>query len=125
MIQFATSRPTLPRPTESSKPKGESPNLFDGVERSALGLPFEQLQDAELPSCSIIIPVRNRSIFIKACLLAIEKSIRADRLPYEVIVVDNGSSDDTHVFFLLRMVAFAHMRSYAPAIRELRFCPRL
>jgi GT2 family glycosyltransferase len=108
MIQFATSRPSLPRPTESSKPKESLPHLFDGV-----GLPFEQLQDAELPSCSIIIPVRNRSIFTKACLLAIEKSIRADRLTYEVIVVDNGSSDDTHVF----LTEWSHSRTGARTLR--------
>ena len=112
MIQFATSRPSLPRPTESSKPRENVAHLFDGVAGSALGLPFE-LQDAELPSCSIIIPVRNRSIFTKACLLAIEKSIRADRLPYEVIVVDNGSSDDTQVF----LTEWSHSRTGARTLR--------
>jgi GT2 family glycosyltransferase len=34
-------------------------------------------------------------MFTKACLLAIEKSVPADKLPYEVIVVDDGSTDDT------------------------------
>ena len=37
----------------------------------------------------------NRSVFTKACLLAIEKSISADKVSYEVIVVDDGSTDDT------------------------------
>jgi GT2 family glycosyltransferase len=113
MIQFATSRPGLPRPTESSKLKGGLPHLFDGVEESALRLPFEQLQDSELPSCSIIIPVRNRSIFTKACLLAIEKSVRADRLPYEIIVVDNGSTDNTTAI----LTAWSQSRTNARTLR--------
>jgi GT2 family glycosyltransferase len=48
-----------------------------------------------IPLCSIVIPVFNRALFTKVCLLAIEKSIPADQLPYEVIVVDNGSTDET------------------------------
>jgi GT2 family glycosyltransferase len=48
-----------------------------------------------VPLCSIVIPVFNRAQFTKVCLLAIEKSVPADQLPYEVIVVDNGSTDET------------------------------
>lgn len=48
-----------------------------------------------LPSCSIIIPVFGRAKFTKACLLAIERSISAEQVPFEVIVVDNGSTDKT------------------------------
>ena len=47
------------------------------------------------PLCSIVIPVFNRSQFTNVCLLAVEKSIPTDQLPYEVIVVDNGSTDET------------------------------
>lgn len=47
------------------------------------------------PLCSIVIPVFNRAPFTNICLLAVEKSIPADQLPYEVIVVDNGSTDET------------------------------
>ena len=49
----------------------------------------------EFPSCSIIIPVFNRAAFTRACLLAIERSVPADQFPHEVIVVDNGSTDET------------------------------
>ena len=114
MIRFATSiPPSLSRPAESSRREEGVPHRPVGIEQSASGLAVEQLQDGELPSCSIIIPVRNRSIFTKACLLAIEKSIRADRLPYEVIVVDNGSSDDTHVF----LTEWSHTRTLARTLR--------
>ena len=49
----------------------------------------------EFPFCSIIIPVFNRAAFTRACLLAIERSVTAEQLPHEVIVVDNGSTDET------------------------------
>jgi len=114
MFRFATSiPPSLSRPAESSRRQESLPHTFGGVERSALLPLFEQLQDAELPSCSIIIPVRDRSIFTKACLLAIEKSIRAARLPYEVIVVDNGSNDDTPVL----LKAWSQSRTNARTLR--------
>jgi GT2 family glycosyltransferase len=48
-----------------------------------------------LPSCSIIIPVFGRAKFTKACLLAIEKSVSVEQIPFEVIVVNNGSKDET------------------------------
>jgi len=54
-----------------------------------------QLQAQQLPACSIVIPVLNRALFTKVCLLAIERSVSLERLPYEVIVVDNGSTDET------------------------------
>jgi GT2 family glycosyltransferase len=48
-----------------------------------------------LPACSIIIPVFGRAKFTKACLLAIERSVPAEEVPFEMIVVDNGSTDKT------------------------------
>jgi GT2 family glycosyltransferase len=54
-----------------------------------------QLQVKQLPACSIVIPVFNRAVFTKACLLALERSVPAEQLPHEVIVVDNGSTDET------------------------------
>jgi GT2 family glycosyltransferase len=48
-----------------------------------------------LPACSVIIPVFGRAKFTKACLLAIGKSVSAEKVPFEVIVVDNGSTDET------------------------------
>ncbi len=87
MMRFAPSRESNVARTEEvpSQPAG----------RVASAVPFTQSLRAEPPYCSIIIPVRNRSMFTKACLLAIEKSVPADKLPHEVIVVDDGSTDDT------------------------------
>jgi GT2 family glycosyltransferase len=47
------------------------------------------------PACSIIIPVFGRAKFTKACLQAIERSVSAEKVPFEIIVVDNGSTDET------------------------------
>jgi GT2 family glycosyltransferase len=48
-----------------------------------------------LPACSIVIPVFGRAKFTKACLLAIERSVSGEKVPLEIIVVDNGSTDET------------------------------
>ena len=86
MIRFATStRSNVAKPEDLPQPLG----------RVVSAAPFTQSLRAEVPYCSIIIPVRNRSLFTKACLLAIEKSVPAEKLPHEVIVVDDGSTDDT------------------------------
>jgi GT2 family glycosyltransferase len=49
----------------------------------------------ELTCCSIIVPVFNQAKFTAACLLGIEKSVSAKEIAYEVVVVDNGSTDRT------------------------------
>ncbi len=54
-----------------------------------------RIRAQEFPSCSIIIPAFNRAVFTRACLLALERSVPAEQLPHEVIVVDNGSTDET------------------------------
>jgi GT2 family glycosyltransferase len=69
--------------------KGSAPvQLLVRVEPSAT-------QPPQLPSCSIVVPVFNRAAFTKSCLLGIERSISLDRIQHEVIVVDNGSTDET------------------------------
>ena len=69
--------------------KGSAPvRLPVRVEPSAI-------QPSHLPSCSIVVPVFNRAAFTKSCLLGIERSISLDRIRHEVIVVDNGSTDET------------------------------
>ena len=90
MIRFAPSTQSNVSKTEENHPQP-----VGRVASAASAVPFMQSLRAELPYCSIIIPVRNRSMFTKACLLAIEKSVPADKLPHEVIVVDDGSTDDT------------------------------
>jgi GT2 family glycosyltransferase len=72
---------------------------FDEKGSSALRVPVQvELPNTHfprLPSCSIVIPVFNRAAFTKSCLLGIERSIDPERLPHEVIVVDNASIDGT------------------------------
>lgn len=50
---------------------------------------------AQYPLCSIIIPVFNRALFTKGCLSAIEQTAGTEGPSHEIIVVDNGSSDET------------------------------
>jgi GT2 family glycosyltransferase len=72
---------------------------FDEKGSSALRVPVQvelpSTHFPQLPSCSIVIPVFNRAAFTKSCLLGIERSIDSERLPHEVIVVDNASTDGT------------------------------
>jgi len=63
--------------------------------RASVGVEPTEIHLQEFRSCSIVIPVHNRAAFNRSCLLAIERSVNAERLPYEVIVVDNGSTDET------------------------------
>jgi GT2 family glycosyltransferase len=51
------------------------------------------LELSETPVVSIIIPVLNQWVYTYSCLRAI--SLNAGAVPYEVIVVDNGSDDET------------------------------
>lgn len=46
----------------------------------------------DLPSVSVVIPVRNDARMLEACLRALETQTRA---PGEIVVVDNASTDDT------------------------------
>ena len=66
-----------------------------GSARSSVEVGSPKPSITELPSCSIIIPVFNRAKFTRACLWAIEKSVSAEQIPFEVIVVNNGSTDKT------------------------------
>lgn len=53
-----------------------------------------QLATASEPVVSIIVPARDRSLYTFNCLLAISQHAGND-VPFEVIVVDDGSIDDT------------------------------
>ena len=87
MIRFA---PTAQ--VSVSRPHGERPQ---SLQQRTPAVSVDQSIPGDGPCCSIVIPVRNRSIFTKACLLAVERSVSPEKLPYEVIVVDDGSTDDT------------------------------
>jgi len=45
------------------------------------------------PALTVIVPTRNRSSYLHDCLESLAR--QRSRLPFEVLVVDNGSSDDT------------------------------
>ena len=47
------------------------------------------------PGCDIIIPIFNALELTKGCLESIKAATRS---PYSLILIDNGSSDETHNF---------------------------
>jgi glycosyltransferase involved in cell wall biosynthesis len=47
----------------------------------------------EAPEVTVIVPTRNRSLYLQECLGSLARQL--PRRPFEVLVVDNGSSDDT------------------------------
>ena len=51
--------------------------------------------NTETPKVSVVIPTRNRSASLLRLLQSLRNSRRLDRIPLEVIVVDNGSADGT------------------------------
>ena len=51
------------------------------------------MSDQKTPKISVVIPAYNEVKKIRRCLTALQKQSIRD--PYEIIVVDNGSSDDT------------------------------
>lgn len=70
-------------PTPTLPPPGEQP--------AAATLP--QLPECNAPQASIVIPVYNQLGHTLDCLRSLATG--GDRTPFEVIVVDDGSSDDT------------------------------
>lgn len=67
---------------------------------------------------SIVIPVFNEGDIIVELLTAIEGVLRTINDDYEVIVVNDGSSDDTHI----------NVSSYAegnPRVRQISYCRNL
>src|SRR5512143_1708655 len=51
--------------------------------------------EAPLPVVSVVVPVYNEEAAIGEDLARIISTMQASRWPYEVIVVDDGSTDDT------------------------------
>ena len=72
-------------------PPGHEP----GPDGSAVPRAPLQLPIAPQPRVSVVIPVHNQYAVTRRCLAALAYA-PTRRVPFEVIVVDDGSSDDTH-----------------------------
>jgi GT2 family glycosyltransferase len=62
---------------------------------------------SENPVCSIIIPLFNQVNYTRECLEAIQKNTRVS---YEVIFVNNGSSDGTNAFLEEKKAAHSNIK---------------
>jgi len=78
-----------PRPIQAEGP--EAGDAETGKIASGAEAPMQPGREG--PTCSIIIPVFSQLEFTHRCLEAIERNTR--RTTYEIIVVDNASSDET------------------------------
>ncbi|HYF03359.1 MAG TPA: methyltransferase domain-containing protein [Patescibacteria group bacterium] len=67
------------------------------------------LTDKDLFKVSVIIPVFNQLHFTQQCLETLYRNTPQDR-NFEVIVVDNASSDGTHEFFQRAVTLYPHLR---------------
>lgn len=50
---------------------------------------------ASAPEVSIIVPAYNAARVLKDSVLQIESEMKKTRIPYEILIVENGSTDDT------------------------------
>ena len=66
------------------------------------------------PEVSVVIPAFNEEGPIVACVREVDEAVKGVRRPYEIIVVDDGSTDRT--FDLLK-----DLKKDVPALRVLRF----
>jgi glycosyltransferase involved in cell wall biosynthesis len=71
--------------------------------------------DGQLPLASVIVPCRNQLVALQACTKAL---LRYTRPPWELIVVDGGSSDGTRTYLSGLVIA-------APLRVEVLNCPEV
>jgi len=76
--------------------------------RDAGSVSLEKKSDAAASSVSIIIPVLNNVDFTRRCIESILS--RVHHVNYEIIVVDNGSSDGTREFMLSLQQKVSNLR---------------
>lgn len=53
-----------------------------------------------LPSVRLVIPTRDRLVLLQACLASIEADTDYSRSLFEIVIVDNGSTEDDAIRFL-------------------------
>lgn len=87
-------------------PMAESRN-YDDTDIQALiqNISFKKVKK---PKVSIIIPAFNKAEYSAACLVSIAKNLKQESPSYEVILVDNGSSDSTHVLKNIKNIVYIH-----------------
>ena len=64
---------------------------------------------AERPKCSVVMSTRNKSLLLQVTLASIHK--QRPPFSYEVIVVDDGSTDDTHAVCRRYGVQYYHLEN--------------
>jgi len=91
VTDFAGWLSTIIKGTEAVKPIA---TFYDKLSNSADNIPEINFPETLTPTVSIIIPVYNNWRYTYACLQAIRER-SGHLLPYEVIIADDGSTDDT------------------------------
>lgn len=76
--------------------------LFHDTQARCSRMPKERphSSDITLPSVSIIIPTKDRLELLRPCLKSIETQTKYPRDLYEIVVVDNGTSDPETLSYL-------------------------
>jgi len=90
------------KPTSVIAPSQETaPN----IQKMIQGVSFPKVKN---PDVSIVIPAFNKAEFSAACLKSITERIGTDGPSFEVVLVDNGSSDDTPVLKSIDNIVYVH-----------------
>lgn len=86
------------------------PDLFDALPIKEILKNKIELPTSVTPDVSIVIPIYNNLAFTYNCLLSLQKNISA-RIKYEVIVIDDCSSDETHTFFSKNVYGIKYIKN--------------
>ena len=92
-LRLYGARGTLELMQQGAPPRVAMPGRVETVEAPDETLVPVRLESPEEPLVSIVVPVFNKAHYTSACLNSI--AARAGATPFEVIVVDDCSTDDT------------------------------
>lgn len=94
--------------TKNTQPTATTPSTDKAtpdIDKLIQGLNFPTVKN---PDVSIIIPVFNKVAFTVACLQSIMTRLIAEGPSFEVIVVDNASSDETPLLKKVKNLVYVH-----------------
>src|SRR5580700_3834456 len=80
---------------------------------------FVHTETEPVPELSVVMPCLNEAETLADCIDLIQQTVRAHHLDAEIIVADNGSTDDSIQIAMLRGARVVHVadRGYGAAAR--------